>query len=184
MTQPEEKKKAPLLDHSIIAFAVLAIITAAICYSKGRGVFDKGLADSFTMLRQLLPKMAGAMLLAGFVQVLLPREMVMELIGEKSGLKGMVIASFAGILMPGGPMVSFPLISALYALGASNGTLVAYLISWELMGMQRILIWELPLMGVKFTALRVFISLSFPLLAGILSQKLTNYFNDRLKREA
>ena len=183
MAQPEEKKRASLLDPSIIAFAVLAIITAAICYSKGRGVFDKGLADSFTMMRQLLPKIAGAILLAGFVQVLLPREMVMKLIGEKSGFKGIVIASFAGVLTPGGPIVSFPLISALYAMGASVGTLVAYLISWELMGMQRILIWELPLMGVKFTALRVFVSLSFPLLAGIIAQKLTNYFDDGLKRE-
>jgi uncharacterized membrane protein YraQ (UPF0718 family) len=183
MAKTEEKKKASLLDPSLIAFAVLAIITAGICYYKGQGVFDKGLADSFNMMTQLIPKIAGAILLAGFVQVLLPREMVMKLIGDKSGFKGLLIASCAGMLTPGGPIVSFPLISALYAMGASYGTLVAYLISWELMGMQRILIWELPLMGVKFTALRVFVSLSFPLLAGALTQKLTDYFDNRLKKE-
>jgi hypothetical protein len=64
-------------------------------------------------------------------------------------------------------------------MGAAVSTLVAYLISWELMGMQRILIWEIPLMGVKFTLLRVSISLFFPLLAGIIALKLTNYLDDK-----
>jgi uncharacterized membrane protein YraQ (UPF0718 family) len=178
MAQPEGKK-APFLDSSIIAFAVLAIIAAAICYSKGRGVLDEGLADSFTMMRQLLPKIAGAFLLAGFVQVLVPREWVMKLMGEKTGFKGLVIASFAGMLTPGGPIVSFPLISALYSMGAGISTLIAYLISWELMGMQRILIWELPLMGVKFTVLRVSVSLFFPLLAGFLAQKVIDYLDNK-----
>ncbi len=176
--QPAEKKGNPFIDPSLIIFAVLVIITAAICYSRGKGVFDKGLDDSVAMMMQIFPKIAGAMLLAGFVQVLLPRETVMQLMGKRAGFKGLVIASFAGMLTPGGPIVSFPLIAALYSMGAAAGTLVAYLISWELMGMQRILIWEIPLMGVKFTLLRVAISLLFPLLAGIIAQKLTNYLDD------
>ena len=181
MAQPAEKKKA-VIDSSLAIFAVLVIITAAICYSRGRGVFDKGLDDSLAMMLLILPKITGAIVLAGFVQVLLPREMVMQLIGEGSGLKGLMIASFAGMLTPGGPIVSFPLISALYSMGAAASTLVAYLISWELMGMQRILIWEIPIMGVKFTMLRMSISLFFPLLAGIIAQKLTNYLDDKKRR--
>ncbi len=182
MAQPAEKKRKPVIDPSLIIFAALVIITAAVCYSRGRGVFDKGLDDSVAMMIQILPKLAGAIILAGFVEVLLPREIVMQLIGEGTGLKGLVIASIAGILTPGGPIVSFPLIAALYSMGAAVSTLVAYLISWELMGMQRILIWELPLMGVKFTLLRVAISLFFPLLAGILAQKLTNYMDNSSKK--
>jgi uncharacterized membrane protein YraQ (UPF0718 family) len=182
MAQPAEKKEGPFIDPSLIIFAALVIITAAICYCKGKGAFDKGLDDSVVMMTHILPKIAGAIILAGFVQVLLPREMVMQWIGEGAGLKGLVIASIAGMLTPGGPIVSFPLISALYAMGAGVSTLVAYLISWELMGMQRILIWEIPLMGVKFTVLRVSISLFFPLLAGILAQKLTNFLDDKLKK--
>ncbi|MBI4633139.1 MAG: permease [Deltaproteobacteria bacterium] len=180
MAQPAEKRRKPVIDPSLVIFAALVIITAAICYSRGEAVFDKGLDDSLVMMMQILPKIAGAIILAGFVQVLLPREVVMQLIGERAGFRGLVIATFAGMLTPGGPIVSFPLISALSSMGAAISTLIAYLISWELMGMQRILIWELPLMGVNFTVLRVSVSLFFPLLAGILAQKLVTYLDGKL----
>jgi uncharacterized membrane protein YraQ (UPF0718 family) len=182
MAEPAEKKKS-LVDPSLAVFAVLVIITAAICYSRGKGVFEKGLDDSAVMMMQIFPKIAGALILAGFVQVLLPRQVVMQLIGEGAGFRGIVIATFAGMLTPGGPIVSFPLISALYSMGAAVSTLIAYLISWELMGMQRILIWEIPLMGVKFTVLRVSVSLLFPLIAGIIAQKLINHLDGKLKSE-
>jgi uncharacterized membrane protein YraQ (UPF0718 family) len=44
--------------------------------------------------------------------------------------------------------------------------LVAYMTSWSLFGMQRIIAWEAPLMGWHFVALRVVSSLLFPVLAG------------------
>ncbi|MDP2268301.1 MAG: hypothetical protein Q8K46_03945, partial [Deltaproteobacteria bacterium] len=77
-------------------------------------------------------------------------------------------------------MISFPMVSALYRMGANISSLVAYLTAWELMGVQQIFIWDLPLMGVKFTVLRVVISLFFPLLAGMIAQKLADFFDRTL----
>ena len=43
---------------------------------------------------------------------------------------------------------------------------VAYMTSWSLFGMQRIIAWEAPLMGWHFVVVRVVPSLAFPVLAG------------------
>ncbi len=177
MTQGEEKTKASLIDTPIIAFTTLVLITGALCYAKGKGVFLQGLDDAVGTIWQVLPKAVGALLMAGFVQVLVPSELVVKWIGEKAGFKGIMIASVAGVLTPGGPMISFPLVSALYRMGANVGSLVAYLTSWELMGVMRIFIWDIPLMGVKFTVLRVATSFFFPVLAGMIAQKVADFFD-------
>jgi uncharacterized membrane protein YraQ (UPF0718 family) len=176
MTQDEERKKAPLVDPSLVAFAMLALITGAICYARGRGVFLRGLDDALAMMRQVLPKVAGALLMAGFVQVLLPGELVVKWIGKDTGFKGILIACLAGALTPGGPIISFPLVAALYRMGANISSLVSYLTAWELLGVQRILIWDMPLMGVKFMALRVAVSLILPIVAGMVAQKVAGFF--------
>lgn len=179
MTQ-DEGKKASLVDPSLVAFAAIALITGAICYARGKGVFLRGLDDAAAMMWQVLPKVAGALLMAGFVQVLLPDELVVKWIGKDAGFKGIMIACLAGALTPGGPMLSFPMVAALYRMGADISSLVAYLTAWELLGVQRILIWDLPLMGVKFMALRVAVSLFLPVLAGIIAQRVADFFDRTL----
>ena len=82
----------------------------------------------------------------------------------------------AGVLTPGGPMVSVPLMVALATSGVAMGPLVAYMTAWSLFGMQRIIAWEAPLMGWKFVAVRVVPSLAFPVIAGWLAD---NYSRKR-----
>jgi uncharacterized membrane protein YraQ (UPF0718 family) len=63
-------------------------------------------------------------------------------------------------------MVSVPFMVALANSGAALAPLVAYMTSWSLFGMQRIIAWEAPLMGWRFVVVRVIPSLAFPVLAG------------------
>ena len=179
---PEDgKRKNPLRDVSFLILSAIALTTGSICYMKGEAFFFKGLDASWLMFLEVMPRMLAAFLMAGFVQVLVPRELIIRWIGEKSGLKGIVIATLAGICTPGGPMISFPLIVALYKLGADFGPLIAYLTSWELMGIQRIVIWEIPMMGVKFASLRFLVSLSLPVIAGLIARKLVLHLGDSFK---
>ena len=113
-----------------------------------------------------LPRLVPAILIAGLLQVLVPQEVVSRHFGRESGLRALVIASLAGVLTPGGPMVTVPLMVALANSGASMAPLVAYMTSWSLFGMQRIIAWEAPLMGWRFVAVRVVPSLAFPVVAG------------------
>ena len=107
-----------------------------------------------------------ALILAGMLQVLIPQETVARYFGRQSGFAAICVASVAGVLTPGGPMVSVPLLVVLANSGMALGPLVAYMTSWSLFGVQRIIAWEAPLMGWHFVAVRVVSSLAFPVLAG------------------
>src|SRR5712691_231585 len=109
-----------------------------------------------------------ALILAGMLQVLIPQEQVARYFGQKSGIRAIILASVAGLLTPGGPMVSVPLLVVLANSGMALGPLVAYMTSWSLFGVQRIIAWEAPLMGWHFVMVRAVSSLAFPILAGYL----------------
>jgi uncharacterized membrane protein YraQ (UPF0718 family) len=100
------------------------------------------------------------------LQVVIPQETVARYFGQRSGMSAIVMASAAGVITPGGPMVSVPLLVVLANSGMALGPLVAYMTAWSLFGMQRIIAWEAPLMGWRFVAVRVVSSLAFPILAG------------------
>jgi uncharacterized protein len=100
------------------------------------------------------------------LQVIIPQETVAQYFGQRSGIGAILMASAAGVLTPGGPMVSVPLLVVLANSGMALGPLVAYMTSWSLFGVQRIIAWEAPLMGWRFVLVRVVPSLAFPVIAG------------------
>ncbi|HXG05495.1 MAG TPA: permease [Candidatus Binatia bacterium] len=156
----------PVLDPSLVVLVVLAAVLAVVAYVKDPGLPWLGARNGFAMLAFILPRLVPALLLAGLLQVLVPQEFVQRHFGREGGLRGILIASLAGVLTPGGPMVSVPFMVALANSGAAMAPLVAYMTSWSLFGMQRIIAWEAPLMGWRFVVVRVIPSLAFPVLAG------------------
>ena len=154
------------LDPSTLVLAGLALILAVVAYIKDPGLPLIGARNGLSLLWFILPRLIPALILAGLMQVLIPQEVVSRYFGRQGGLKAIVIASIAGVLTPGGPMVSVPFMVALANSGAALPSLVAYMTSWSLFGMQRIIAWEAPLMGWHFVGARVLASLAFPVLAG------------------
>lgn len=155
-----------VLDPSVIVLVVLAAVLAVVAYAKDPGLPWIGARNGLAMVTFILPRLVPALFLAGLLQVLVPQEMVSRYFGREGGLRGILIASLAGVLTPGGPMVSVPFMVALAHSGAAMAPLVAYMTSWSLFGMQRIIAWEAPLMGWRFVMVRVIPSLAFPVLAG------------------
>ena len=162
----------PPIDLPVIILTVAALVLAVIAYLKDPGLPMLGAQTGFKMLWFVLPRLVPALILAGLLQVVIPQEIVARYFGREAGFKGIVIASFAGILTPGGPMVTVPFLVALANSGAARAPLVAYMTSWSLFGMQRIIAWEAPLMGWHFVGVRVVSSLAFPFLAGWIAQML------------
>lgn len=157
-------------DQSLLVFALLALAAGfAVYWFNGEAAFQRSLDEAWDLLLFIIPRVGAAVLIAAFLQLLVPREVVSRLIGEKAGLVSVVIATVAGILTPGGPLTSFPIVVALYASGANKGALVAYLSAWAMVGLQRTLVWELPLMGPEFTMIRVGASLILPVIAGTIA---------------
>ncbi|MFW6216770.1 MAG: permease, partial [Desulfohalobiaceae bacterium] len=89
---------------------------------KRDGSHMSGLKQAWVMFFSLLPLLLLAFLLAGLLQAAVPPETIQSWLGEEAGWKGVVIGTFAGSLILGGPYAAFPVISSIYELGAGLAT--------------------------------------------------------------
>ncbi len=133
----------------------LAFGFALVAYWKDPGLPWIGAKTGLSLIWFILPRLIPALILTGMLQVVIPQEAVARYFGHGSGLTAILMASVAGVLTPGGPMVSVPLLVVLANSGMALG-----------LGMQRIIAWEAPFMGWRFVTIRVVSSLAFPLIAG------------------
>ena len=92
--------------------------------------------------------------------------------GQGSGFKGIFIGTAIGAFTPGGPMINFPILASFYQTGIGIGPMVAFLTAWSLLGIHRIIMWELPFLGPQVVVVRLLASFLFPFLAGWFSQLL------------
>jgi uncharacterized membrane protein YraQ (UPF0718 family) len=156
----------------LVMTGVMAICGSACWWLRGPEAFFDSFHSDLQTLLDILPKIALALVTAALVQALVPREFIVRWLGEKSGLKGVSIATGVGVITPGGPMMSFPIVSAMSNAGTGRAALIAYLTSWETLGFQRILSWEFPLMGVEYALIRAIASIPLPFIAAWMSSLL------------
>ncbi|MFM2130221.1 MAG: hypothetical protein RL477_1767 [Pseudomonadota bacterium] len=155
-------------------FAAVGLAGGAVTWHlRGPAIVEEAVLGDIDMFVFLVPRMLGGMLLAGLIQVVLPPEVVSKWVGAESGFRGLIIATAVGALTPGGPMTSFPIVVAFYMSGADRGALVAYITAWSLIGLQRFMIWELPLLGPEIALYRVLAVFWMPVLAGVIARRLT-----------
>jgi len=151
----------------LILYTLAAVLVVA-AYVRDPALPVVGLKASLQMLGEVAPRLVAALLLTGMLHVLVSPDWVQRWLGRSAGHQGIFLASVAGALTPGGPLVSFPMVAVFYQSGAPLSTLVAYVTSWSLFGFQRVLAWEMPIMGSHFVLARVTTTFALPILAGYL----------------
>ena len=131
------------------------------------------MAFAFEQLILLLPRIFLAIIAASFLAVIIPQDMIGPYMGRESGVSGIFFATLAGAMVPGGPMVAYPLAVVFFGAGAGTPQIVAFLSAWSIFALHRILLFEMNLVGWRFTALRLISSLPIPILAGLIASRLT-----------
>jgi uncharacterized membrane protein YraQ (UPF0718 family) len=170
---PKFRRLPASIDRSLLIMGALVIAAGVACWViEGRESFLESLSADLVMMAKIAPKLAAALLVSSFLQLLIPRKLVAKWIGEGSGAKGVAVAATIGALTPGGPMTSFPMVTALHKSGTGRAPLIAYLVSWSNLGFQRLLIWELPLLGPTFLILRYIACLPLPFLAAWIATRI------------
>lgn len=165
--------RALFLDRSMLVMTALMLAGGVACWMlRGRDAFFDSFVSDLQTFLDVLPKMALAFVTAALAQRLVKREFIVRWLGDRSGFKGVAIATGVGIITPGGPMMSFPIVSAMANAGTGRAALIAYLTSWETLGFQRILAWEFPLMGVEYSMIRAIASIPLPFIAAWCSMQL------------
>lgn len=146
----------------------LAVGLGALCYLlKGEAAFIRAFWADIALIELMWPRFLLGLLLVGFLTVLAPREAVARALGAGSGLKGLLIAAGAGMLLPGGPWVILPLALAVARAGADAGACVAFVVAWGTLGLNRLLVWEITFLGFEVAGLRWLLALPLPILAGL-----------------
>ncbi len=150
--------------------AVVGAAAATVYFRDGSARFLAILDSDLFLFGDMLPKVLAGCLIGTFVTLLLPREIVVRWVGSESGFSGLLIATVAGFVLPGGPVTIYPIAVALLAVGADAGAAVAFITSWTLIGYTRALVWELPFFGPDFVLWRILVAIPLPILAGVLAR--------------
>jgi uncharacterized membrane protein YraQ (UPF0718 family) len=168
---PARTKPRALFDWSFWVIAGLTLASLLHVWGRdGAETVRRIFMDDLVLFAEIVPKVIAGTLIGEFIRRLVPREVIVRWLGEGSGLKGLSIAAFVGFLFPAGPFTVFPLAAALLIAGADRGAAVAFITGWLLIGLNRMLIWELPFMGGDLVALRVALCWWMPLAAGMLAR--------------
>lgn len=161
---------------ALIILGGLALILAIIAVRRSPALLIQALKSSLHRFIELAPRMAIAMLLAGFVGKLIPAELVGKHIGAESGFAGIMVASVVGGFIPSGPILAFPVIVVLLQSGAGLPQVVAFITAWSLLAFHRLMIYEAPIMGWRFAWQRIVSSLVLPPIAGVLTVALMKIY--------
>ncbi|HJM82509.1 MAG TPA: permease [Nitrospinota bacterium] len=156
--------------------AAIAIVMLAIGYFRGEGQHIDGMKSGASLALYIMPLIFFAFIISSMAQLLIPKQMVVEWMGQGSQMRGLFVGSIAGALTPGGPFVCFPIALTLMKAGASVGPLVAYLSGWLTLALFRAPL-EIGMLGWKLFAVRYICTLLVPPTAGLIAQMLFSNVN-------
>ena len=152
---------------STVIMVVLAIGMLIYAWRRGDDSHRRGVEAGWRTLQRTLPVLLVAFVIVGYVKVLAPQDLVRDWVGPQSGFRGVLVGTGAGMLLPGGPYVVFPLIAAIYNAGAGLGPTLAMITAWSSLALLTIS-FELPFLGWRFTMIRLSLGLPTPLLVGLI----------------
>ncbi len=155
-----------MTNPGVLVIYGLLIVLGTVALSRGHGSFKQGLIRGVEQLLKLVPRMLCALVAAGFIAKLIPTEIISSYLGAEAGFIAIAIGTLTGMLIPAGPVVSFSIAAVFANEGASAPALVSFITSWSVFALHRVIIFEIPLLGLAFLRLRLLSVLVLPLLAG------------------
>jgi uncharacterized membrane protein YraQ (UPF0718 family) len=162
-----------VIDGTLLFLTVLLVAVAALAQWRGGSeLVRQGFASGWEQLVRFGPMIVVSFLAAGFADQLIPPAWVREQLGAQSGLRGIALATGVGILTPAGPFVSMPIAAAMIRTGAGVGPVVAFLSSWSLLAIHRLVAWEVPILGWQLALLRYAACAALPIVAGLAARAL------------
>lgn len=154
------------MSIGFLVLLVLLVLLFVIALWK-RTDFEPVIRRFIEQFAMLVPRMLCALVAAGFIAQLIPKQAVASLLGDDAGLWAIPVAAAAGLMVPAGPVIAFAIAAVLAKSGASTHALITFVTSWSIFATHRILIYELPLLGASFLRLRVASAWMVPFLAGL-----------------
>ena len=147
----------------ILCYILFLIASFVFGFNPGKEIGYNFVSFSVYMLK-ILPC---AFILIGLFEVWVKRETVEKHLGEKSGIRGYIWAVLLAGTTVGGLYVAFPVAYSLYSKGAKLSVIFTYIGASAICRIP-MTIFEASFLGIKFTAIRLFVSLPLVIVASIL----------------
>jgi uncharacterized membrane protein YraQ (UPF0718 family) len=161
-------KRLKKLDTTLLVLVALLLIALGLAFLKGgRQVAWEGAVQSARLFESVWLRLPLGFALGGMIQVLVPRQIIARWLGPASGLKGILIGSFVSVVLSGAPYVMLPIVASLYLAGAGPGPVIALMTGQALLGVQNLIVWQIPFLGVGVPLARFIVSLIVTPLVGI-----------------
>lgn len=151
---------------TVLLIVLATLLTIAIRKRQDFGPVLQRFLEQFAVL---VPRMLFALIAAGFIAELIPKEAIAGYLGPDAGILAIPVAAASGVLVPAGPVIAFAIAAVFAKSGASTAALITFITSWSIYAAHRILIYELPLLGPSFLRLRATSALAVPFLAGLVA---------------
>ncbi|RLC63863.1 MAG: hypothetical protein DRI01_04450 [Chloroflexi bacterium] len=147
----------------ISGYILFLIISFMFGFNPGEEIGYNFVFFSADMLK-ILP---GAFILIGLFEVWVRKETIEKHLGEESGIRGYVWAILLAGTTVGGLYVAFPVAYALHSKGAKLSVIFTYIGASAICRVP-MTIFEASFLGMKFTAIRLFVSLPLVVITSIL----------------
>ena len=157
-----------MADPTLWILLAMVAIALVVAFRRGPGVPLEGLRASGRLLAGVWPELVVGFLLAGLLDVLVPAKTIVEWMGQGPLARNLAVGSAAGLLLPGGPYLFFPVAARLHQEGAAAGPLIALLSAKILVSPIRMFTYEAPIMGWPLTLARNLPALVAPPILGLL----------------
>lgn len=147
----------------ISTYVLFLVISFILGYNPGKEIAFNFISFLIYMLK-ILPC---AFILIGLFEVWVKKESIEKHLGEESGIKGYVWVILLAGTVAGGLVVAFPIAYSLYNKGAKLSIVFSYIGAAAICRVPMTL-YEASFMGIKFTMIRLLISLPLVIITSIL----------------
>ncbi|MFH1490859.1 MAG: permease [Pseudomonadota bacterium] len=177
MEQRSDKKTNQGSDAAL--YILGALIVAAVAFSLFKGGWELtflGLKNAGVLFEKVWVRLLLGFLLGGFIQVLIPRNLISKWLGAGSGIKGILLASYASMFATGGPYVWLPIVVSIYRAGADVGPVLSLMTARGILSLQMLIVWQIPFFGAGLSFSRYIPCLLVPPLIGLSGRALFRLF--------
>ncbi len=167
------------VDVSAWILTGLLFVALLAAFAKDPALPVRGLLASSKLARSVWLELLLGFLLAGLLEVLIPQPVLSRWLGADRMGQGILVGWVAGLAIPGGPYLLFPVVANLFRNGAAPGPLITLLTAKTLVSPIRMLTYEAPLLGWPLTLARFLPGVLLPPVMGLIGQWLFGLLSKR-----
>ena len=150
-------------------YLLIAVILMGLSFLKDKQKTREAVKATFKIFYVVLPVLVFVFVLMGLIQAYVSREVIVSILGQKSGLLGIFYAEIIGSIALFLPPAVFPFGGYLHDNGASYGAIAGFVFTAILIGVTTLPL-ELKLFGKRFTLARNLLTFGLTFFIAILME--------------